>query len=464
MRLLTLFILTNVASSLPDWSHLVPENTDSSESFSFGPFFATEGKATTFAPSVQPSSPPSLSPESNSTYESSYPTASPTSLPQPDNTTDISDWITKTAFYQYQWGAFSEGCTYKAPRTLLKCFGGGMLIIKDLENAECESLAVDVVKCSQTDEDEDGIVDFQCIGNTPTQLAANARTFPTEATECSTSDGEHFGGEAVAAATLGRFCRETESAAALSLENAFACEEGTAGVFENDRFCASQASCQGAGCTVHVDPVSLTYYTEDEGCSTEELYQNLTDFTFTSSILASKHVVDWTFSDSAFMCDWTVPDIEIKCRNGGIPQMYQDVSFCDTSENDVITCTNPDPHSEDGRISIQLEVWCYGSEVEQLALEVQTLEAETSAFSCAPGGLLVHGLQISRGCGPLDSADFVLYKSPNFCMDAGQYHEHFCFAGYVCPKTESTSCTEIELDSVETDTSDLVVASCFYAE
>lgn len=341
---------------------------------------------------------------------------------------------------------------------------GGILLLAELENADCEPLALDVVKCSQIDPGADAIVDFQCVGNTPWHLAANARTIPSEAEECSKFDGSHYGGNAVAAASLGRYCKDSTTGD-VTLDNSYACVEGQPSSMEGKNFCTSMSQCSGKDCVLFVEPISITAYDEDESCSTPETHQDLTNFNFNPSSLASYHAVKWTFSDAAFNCDWTVPDVEFGCRNGGILRIAEEKDFCHTPiGTNLVVCTNPDTVSEDGRITIDLEFWCYGDIAEQLTLDFRTLPTDSSGYSCEPEGLLVHGVDIARGCGDSRGDAFTLFKSPSFCAYSEQYHQDLCFAGFNCPAADLQGCANITLDSVAGDTSDLIVGSCIYAE
>lgn len=473
------------ASALPDFSHLVPGTTEEppDSEFKYGPFFQLyTGKppsatpppypaptyppqpapthapqpAPTYAPQPAPTHPPNPSPLPSPTH--------PPVFPQPDATPEVT-WDTRTAFYQFQWGSVTDGCRFKAPSTILKCLDGGILLMQEQANADCESLALDVVKCAQIDQGTDAIVDFQCVGNTVMHLTANARTLPSEATECNAFNGADFGGTAATAASLGRFCRDSDTGE-VTLKNTYSCGEGEDNFLDGNQFCSSRSQCTGMDCRAFIEPVEITSLDESPDCSTPEIHRDLTDFNFNPSSLVSFNVISWTFSDMAFSCDWIVPDIEISCRNGGFPRLVKDVPFCHTPVgSQTIVCTNPDPTSADGRIIIELEFWCFGNTAEQLVLDARTQDIDTTEFMCDPEGLMVHGLEIARGCGQFDSDAFTLVNSPSFCSDPEQFHQEICFSGFSCPE-DGGECTgnDISIESVGVDTSDLVVGSCIYAE
>lgn len=144
--------------------------------------------------------------------------------------------------------------------------------------------------------------------------------------------------------------------------------------------------------------------------------------------------------------------------------MIQQVPFCvATGAGDTVVCTNPNPESAEGRIIVELDFWCFGDDVEQLILDARTLEVDTSEFVCQPGGLIVQGLDVSRGCGDFNTNTFTLIKTPSFCKDLSQFREDICFAGFSCP-AGNTDCLDVSVDPVSADSSSLVVGACFVAE
>lgn len=455
------FLLAKSVSALPDFMHLLNSTGTTQppqdDEFKFSPFFQ-----------MFSGTPPNSSPAPLDPRPTPVPNPRPTPLPTPPPVAPVGNPLpesdTRTAFYQYQWGATSDGCRFGAPRTIIKCMSGGILLLQELSNADCEELALDVVKCSQIEKEDDAIVEFQCVGNTHWHLTATARTLPSEATECTKFDGQDFGGTAVAASSLGRFCKDP-NVGAVSLDQSYACTEGEPGLVDGAAFCTSKNGCTGMDCSAFIGAMSITAYDEREECSTPEIHQDLTNFSFNPSSLASFHALTWTFSDQGFLCDWRVPDIEISCRDGGLPQIVEEVDFCHTPiGSQVIVCTNPDPTSEDGRVLIELGFWCFGNTVEQLVLDAKTLDVDMSGFTCEPEGILVQGLDIARGCGgELQGEGFTLFKTPAFCVDPEQYHQDLCFSGFSCPSVNET-CTDVTFEPVLVDTSAPAVASCIYAE
>ena len=478
---LAIALFAKSVMGLPDFSHLVPGTATpppTDGTFKYGPFFelssgvppssipaphpAPPTLPPTMPPTLPPTTPPTLPPTfppHRHTQPPVAPVAAPTSAPV------VPNWVTRTSFYHYQWGSVTQGCQYKAPDTILKCMQGGILLltVNEQSNAACEKLALDVALCAQADPSTDAIVDFQCIGNTAAQLVANARTLPSEATNCTSFNDGAPGGNAVAAASLGRFCKNPTTGV-VALNTSYPCSAGTSGIMNGNQFCSSFNQCNATGCQTSMQPVDTTAFDQNLGCSTPEIHLDLTNFQFHPSSLASYQDLKWTFSDSGFQCDWTVPDIEIACRNGGLPKLVDNVPFCHTpAGSDVIVCTNPNPGSAIGRVVIDLKFWCFGNSPEQLIFEVRTVPVDTSAFVCEPGGLIVQGLDLSRGCGKFNNNTVPLVQEVAFCANPAQFRQNICFDGFSCP-ANGPACTNITLDSVVADTADLAVSSCIYAE
>jgi hypothetical protein len=315
-------------------------------------------------------------------------------------------------------------------------------------------------------------------------LTATAQVFPSEGVNCdmnyqAISNEETtttiIGGNAVIFGTLGRFC--SNYAGDLVLDSTYGCTEGMSGVEGGVNFCAAgdmcstqrvcsnteDDSCVGEeSCVAEVDPISISNPDGRPGCSFVEDSKDLADFAFLPSMLASYHVVEWTYSDSAFGCEWTVPDVTLTCQNGGTIGLDHENDFCKT-EGDTITCSNPDSGSSLGRVSHNLHIWCYGTSDDQLVLSATSPAVDDSNASCVNSGMAIQGVRLSRGCGMFGSDEFEFVAHPAFCNDPDQLHEtnQLCFGGDLCES--STTCSSISVPGVSADTAARAVGNCIYA-
>jgi hypothetical protein len=356
-----------------------------------------------------------------------------------------------------------------------------MITVVETENAQCETLSVDYLKCSSQDTGEYSYVDFSCSGTTETHLTATAKTVTSAATSCDkvyneNTDGDNvtkeIGGNVVVFGTLGRLCSNDDGE--MVLENHYPCTEGMLGS-EGGNFCASGqvcmeeymcdiSSCTGKeSCTIEIAPVSISNSDDRSNCSIVEESMDLSDFGFSPSSLASYHKVEWTFSAGGLGCQWAVPDITLSCRNGGFIELTEELDYCYT-QSDVITCVNPVPNSEEQREVVELNVWCYGNTDDQLVLEVESLSNIDSESVCAQNGMAIQGIHITRACGAFGSEDFEFVSDPSFCSNSGQVHRgtNLCYSGYLC--TSGSFCLNASVGPVSADTSALSVANCIYAE
>lgn len=444
------------ATALPDFSHLIPadssgEADQEDQAVQLGPFYDPSNEGPTGYDIIptetsSPSQAGTLFSRLGEDFE----------IPFLNLTT-----TTRSTSYQYQWGGNSDSCQYKAPETIIKCLDGGLLILRELSNALCDPLADDIAKCSQGDGSVDAMVDFQCIGITEYHLTAEVRKLSSKAVKCSGFNGTHDGGGAVVGASLGRFCTDPATGS-FELNDQFPCSEGEPEIVDGRNLCTSTKECIGTDCTLLIEPISITAYDDSQLCSISQGRPDFTNSTFHPSSLASYHLVKWTYSDAAFSCDWAIPDIELQCRNGGFLRMQDPKDFCYTQDGTNVTvCTIPNPTSEIGRITVDLEVWCFGSEAEQLILDVRTLPTDSSGFTCQPDGLILQGFEIARACGDKPGeSNSTLISSPSFCA-SGQLYDDVCYSAFLCP-SGSEDCTGIVLDTVVGDTSDLAVGNCIF--
>lgn len=439
------------------------------------------------APTRAPVPAPTPRPVAPTPAPVSRPTPSPVApVPRPTLSPVAPDPTgTRKADHEFQWGSATEGCFYYTPDAFLNCGDGGLITATATKNAECDQLSLDYLKCSTQDSEEDSFVYFSCTGMTDSHLTATAQVFPSEGIDCDKkyqemSNGEQtisiYGGNAVIFATLGRFCKDESGNP--RVENVYRCTEGMDGTEAGVNFCASgemcdvqqacvltggEESCTGEdSCVAVVEPITISDPDQRPECSYEENSITLRGFEFKPSLLASYHVVEWTYSDSAFGCDWTVPDVTLTCEAGGTIGLDHDNDFCKAND-DTLTCTNPDPDSLLGRVSHNLHIWCYGTTDEQLVLSATSPSVDTTTANCVSSGMAIQGVRLSRGCGNFGSEDFELVTHPSFCSDPEQLHEvnHLCFGGDLCDST--SVCSSISVPEINADTSTYAVGHCIYA-
>ena len=409
--------------------------------------------------------------------ETSAPSQNPTAAP-------VSASAIRSSSNEFQWGSIADGCDYQTPFAYLSCGGGGWITVMNAENAECEEMSLDYMKCKSLNVGmEDAFVDFKCTGYDPEHLTAYASIFGSEATNCdkvynSVSDGATttttVGGSAVAFGTLGRFCMNDENE--MELFSKYPCMEGMEGEDADEvTFCASGEVCteeQTCGdfcngnptCDIALNGIEMRTPDQTWTCSEPDNTIGLpSDWTFVRSRMASFQNVEWTFSDQGFGCSWAVPELTATCQNGGDIRVDEEYPFCTVNGGSVV-CSNPDPFSNENRISIILSIWCVGDSPDQLILAVNSPASNDPDSSCQTNGMAVQGISISRACGQFGSPEFQYVLDPAYCDDASQLHEGtgMCFGGDACPPPNNL-CSPV-VPSVTAGTANVpAVQDCVYA-
>jgi hypothetical protein len=425
--------------------------------------------APTKSPTKHPSSTPSKSPTSQ---PSSRPTAldridpvgqentgAETPTPVPVTMTMTGSQVIAGSVHKFEWGSVTDTCTYTTPKAYLHCGTGGLITLLTQKNADCIKLADDYLRCSSLGP-EDSVVEFACTGISQTHLTAMAQVFGSEATNCDAK------GNAIVYGVLGRYCMGDEH---LVLKNIHECSTGLMTVInengEDAVVCANGNLCAGDGCSMLVDGFAVDDFDENPQCAGRDGDVDLTDIdNMTPSILASFHLVEWTFSGSSLGCEWEVPNLTLSCSNGGSIELRTDVGYCHQQGLSTLVCENPNPGTEDYRVSNWLDVWCRGDNEDQLDLEAE-IPTAPSAGECAYRGMAIQGIWLSRACG--DKDDYTYWFLPEFCEIEDQYYDPgndednpFCLAGDICDG--SVGCNSVQVLPVAARNSN-VMGTCIYA-
>lgn len=408
------------------------------------------------------------------------PTELPTDVPEEDRTDGSDGTVTvpRTSRHQFQWGTIYEGCDYDTPPAVIKCDDGGILTILEMTRCTCDQLSLDYIQCFvDAAEDDDAIVAYTCTGTSSDHLTSTAEIFPSIATECGMNyprEGETGptgkGGNVVVFGTLGRYCTDPTTGTAMVLENQYTCTEGipTPDSSNQALFCAAGDLCltsctdSHCSCDTDVDGIVISNPDSIDECSVIETGTGYDGFEYSPANLASYNVMEWTYSDAAMNCDWSVPDLTLACSNGGTVRMATDYTFCTELNDGTATCTNPDPDSREARVSLDIHAWCIGTSEDQLELTASLPSLSNVNAFCIEGGLAVQGIRLARACGAFGSDDFELLTNSNFCVDGPELHtsSNLCWGGDEC---QQETCTTVTVPSILVSAIGQQYTNCIYA-
>jgi hypothetical protein len=352
-------------------------------------------------------------------------------------------------FYNAEWGSEVNECFHEFPNVYFHCHEGGVLKIKDSKNAKCSVIADDRAKCTQEDADVDASIEFSCSGIKKAHLMSTATVGPDLVTNCANM------GKLVNYLTLDRQCDGFSDVTTTCNDGAMPWEQD--GVF----YCASPTVCQSERCNgIKLGPIFMTNMNDDLKCSRVDGLQDLQSYTFDSSLLSSKSIIDWRISGQQRGCLWESPALLIKCENGGKLEFAEEYDFCSIDPEDHTgTCESFAPFSAETEETIELSVICTGKLENQLNLKAE-IKFENVNVECQSNGTIIQSVMLSRECG-----ENGLVNHPSFCGEKDQVftvddeHSH-CFVGNTC--LTDSGCGFLELPHLIARTASLPIGQCTF--